>query len=149
MMPLYLDYHFIPGVSLEEAKKADSLDLAVQNKYNVKYHQFWINEAEQKFLERLFPIIEGCSSNFDFGVESLSSQIGVSLPLLYRKVQELAGVSAESFIRDFKMSKALYLLNQKQKNISEVALEVGINNPTYFSKCFQDKYGITPSRITA
>ena len=106
-----------------------------------------INDAEQKFLESLFSIIERNITDFQFGVEALSAEIGVSRPHLYRKVRNLTGLSPVSFIRDLKMSKALYLLKQKQKNISEVALEVGINNPSYFSKCFQDKYGIVPSQI--
>lgn len=130
-----MDYHFISEVSLEETPKAHLEDLAVQNKSSVKYHQFWI--------------LEGNITDFDFGFYSLNSQIGVSQPHLYREFRNLTGLSPVSFICDLKMSKALYLLKQKQKNISEVTLEVGINNPPYFAKCFQDKYGIIPSRITA
>lgn len=106
-----------------------------------------IGEAEQLFIEKLFDVIEGKLSDSDFNVESLSREIGVSRPHLYRKIQTLTGVSPISFIRDLKLSKALFLIKQKHKNISEIALEVGFNNPSYFAKCFQDKYGIIPSRI--
>lgn len=106
-----------------------------------------INESEQKFLEKLFSIVECSFMDFEFNVQSLSSEIGVSRPHLYRKVRSLTGLSPISFIRDLKMSKALSLIKEKNKNISEIALDVGINNPSYFSKCFNEKYGVVPSRI--
>jgi AraC-like DNA-binding protein len=45
------------------------------------------------------------------------------------------------------MSKALSLILDRERNISEIALEVGYNNPSYFAKCFHQKYGCTPSRF--
>jgi AraC-like DNA-binding protein len=46
-----------------------------------------------------------------------------------------------------RLSKALVLMKQRKKNITEIALEVGMNNPSYFAKCFKEKYGIIPSQI--
>ena len=106
-----------------------------------------INETEQKFLDNLFTIIEGNFSDEGFSVESLSREIGVSRPHLYRKIRNLTGSSPIGFIRDLKLSKALYLIKQKKKNITEIALDIGMNNPSYFAKCFQVKYGILPSRV--
>jgi AraC-like DNA-binding protein len=45
------------------------------------------------------------------------------------------------------MKKALFLLWNKEKNISEIALELGYSNPSYFSKCFSEKYGFAPSKL--
>jgi AraC-like DNA-binding protein len=45
------------------------------------------------------------------------------------------------------MHRALFLIKDKNLNISEVALEVGYNNPSYFSKCFQERFGIMPSKM--
>ncbi len=106
-----------------------------------------INEAEQTFLDRLFNIVEGNYPDEAFNVESLSREIGVSRPHLYRKVRSLTGSSPIAFIRDLRMSKALQLVKQRKKNITEIALDVGINNPSYFTKCFQNTYGIKPSQI--
>jgi AraC-like DNA-binding protein len=106
-----------------------------------------INEVEESFLDRLFTIVEGNFPDEEFSVEKLSHQIGVSRPHLYRKIRNLTGTSPVLFIRDLKMSRALFLIKQRKKNITEIALEVGINNPSYFAKCFQEKYGILPSQI--
>lgn len=106
-----------------------------------------INEAEEKFLDRLFNIVEGNFPDEEFSVETLSREIGVSRPHLYRKIRNLTGTSPILFIRDLRMSKALFLIKQKKKNITEIALDVGISNPSYFAKCFQEKYGILPSQV--
>jgi len=106
-----------------------------------------INEVEENFLEKLFTIVEGNFPDEAFSVESLSREIGVSRPHLYRKIRNLTGTSPILFIRDLRMSKALFLIKQRKKNITEIALDVGINNPSYFAKCFQEKYGILPSQI--
>ncbi len=106
-----------------------------------------INEAEQAFLDRLFNIVEGNYPDEMFNVESLSREIGVSRPHLYRKLRSLTGSSPVSFIRDLRMGKALTLIKQRKKNITEIALDVGMNNASYFAKCFYDKYGILPSQI--
>ena len=106
-----------------------------------------IDAAEQQFLDQLFTIVDGNYPDEAFNVETLSREIGVSRPHLYRKIRSLTGTSPIEFIRDLRLSKALYLLKQKKRNITEIALDVGINNPSYFAKCFHNKYGILPSRI--
>ena len=106
-----------------------------------------INETEQDFLDRLFMIVEGKYPDNEFNVEILSREIGLSRPHLYRKLRSITGSSPVAFIRDLRLGKALSLIKQKKKNITEIALDVGMNNPSYFAKCFQNKYGILPSQV--
>ena len=56
-MPIYMDFHDIPEVNIEDSRKAHLKDVSVQEKYNVKYLQYWINEAEGK----AYCLIEGPS----------------------------------------------------------------------------------------
>ena len=106
-----------------------------------------ITPSDQAFTELLLDITDQKSSDFDFSVDFLSKEIGISKPQLYRKITALTGRSPVNFIRDIRLHKALSLLKEKKLNISEIALEVGYNNPSYFSKCFQDKFGINPSKV--
>jgi len=39
------------------------------------------------------------------------------------------------------------LLERTDKTISEVAYEVGFTAPSYFTKCFKDEFGISPSDL--
>jgi AraC-like DNA-binding protein len=106
-----------------------------------------VKPSEQDFLESLLDITESRFSDYTFGVDGLSREIGISKPQLYRKITAITGRSPISFIRDIRLQKALSLLKENKYNISEIALEVGYNNPSYFSKCFQEKYGVNPSQI--
>ncbi len=113
-----MDNHIIFGITLEEAKMSHLEDFAALEKYSIKYRQFWGNEEAG---------MASCSMDAS-GKESY--------PVIRLKAT-----------CDLKMSKALYLLKQKQKNISEMTLEVGIDNASYFSGCFQDKYGVVPPQV--
>lgn len=54
-MPLYMDYHKFPSITIEEVKQAHMADKKAQDKYGVIYHQFWVNEKEGT----IFCLIEG------------------------------------------------------------------------------------------
>lgn len=108
-----------------------------------------LTPREQQFITSLFSISEDKMADEYFTVDSLSRNIGMSRPQLYRKVVSLTGKSPHDFIRDLRMDKALALLKQKAGNISEIAMEVGYNNPSHFARCFQMRFGCTPSRLMA
>jgi AraC-like DNA-binding protein len=57
----------------------------------------------------------------------------------------LTGKSPNTFIKDYRLNEAVKLLNKNAGNISEIAFETGFSSPSYFSKCFQKKYGHFPS----
>jgi AraC-like DNA-binding protein len=106
-----------------------------------------LSTREQDFITSLFSISEKKLSDELFTVDTLCRHIGVSRPQLYRKIVSLTGKSPHDFIRDLRMDKALALLKQRAGNVSEIALEVGYNNPSYFARCFQMRFGCTPSRF--
>lgn len=106
-----------------------------------------IQSAEEVFLEQLFNISEENLSNPDFNVEKLCHEIGISRPQLYRKVTAITGRSPVTFIRDIRLNRALSLIKENRYNLSEIALEIGYNSPSYFSKCFKEKYGVKASSV--
>ena len=108
-----------------------------------------LTAREQDFITNLFSISEEKISDEYFSVDTLSRNIGMSRPQLYRKMVSLTGQSPHDFIRDMRMDKAFTLLKQKAGNISEIALEVGYNNPSHFARCFQMRFGCRPSRLIA
>ncbi len=106
-----------------------------------------LEESEDQFISSLFNIAEANLSNGDYTVDHLSRDIGISRPQLYRKLTQLAGRSPNDFIRDMRMETALSLIKLKTQNVSEIALEVGYNSPSYFAKCFQKRFGCNPSDL--
>lgn len=106
-----------------------------------------IQSVEEEFIDQLFNITEENLSNHAFNVEKLCHEIGISRPQLYRKVTAITGRSPVTFIRDIRLNRALSLIKENKYNLSEIALEIGYNSPSYFSKCFKEKYGVNASSV--
>jgi AraC-like DNA-binding protein len=104
-----------------------------------------ISAAEEKFLNLLMELTEQVWNDEEFSVVNFSKKIGLSKAQLYRKLISLTGNSPNEFIKEYRLKKALKLLDKKHRNISEIAYDTGFSNPSYFSKCFQKEYGILPS----
>lgn len=102
---------------------------------------------DDAFLNKVIAIIEKNIDNVEFGVPELASQVAMSQPVLYKKLNALTGLSVNDFIKSVRMSNALNLLKQKQYTIYEVAYMVGFTDRKYFSKEFKKQYGKAPSEF--
>jgi len=123
-------------------------DLYESENLNVVINSKWIrtlNPSDEKFLNILMDFTEKIWSKTDLKIDDFSKNLGLSKSQLYRKVKFLTGKSLNSFLKEFRLQKALNLLDNQKGNISEIAFEAGFNSPAYFSKCFQDTYGVLPS----
>ncbi|MGY6742056.1 MAG: response regulator [Cecembia sp.] len=106
-----------------------------------------INSADEKFLLKLQQIIDSKLENPQFSTEDFAIEVGMSRMQLHRKLKSLTGLSATEFIRSERLKMALPLLEKGNLNISEVAYTVGFNDVSYFTKCFKERYQVTPSEF--
>lgn len=104
--------------------------------------------SEAPFLTRFKAILEKHLTDSDLSVEDLGSEIGLSRVQLYRKVKALTGRSPVELLRTARLQRARQMLLTTDKTISEVAYDVGFSAPSYFTKCFRDEFGISPSELT-
>jgi AraC-like DNA-binding protein len=104
-----------------------------------------LTPANENFLTLLMDYTEANWSNTQLKVEDFSRPVGCSKSQLYRKLSSLTGISPNSFIREYRLNEALALLHNSKGNVSEIAFETGFSSPSYFSKCFQKRYGHSPS----
>lgn len=112
------------------------------NKENIRT----LSPSEEEFLTQSMKFVEEVWSKPTFNVNDFSQNLGYSKSQIYRKLISLTGKSANSFMKEFRLHRALNLLHKQKGNISEIAFETGFNSPAYFSKCFFNKYGILPSK---
>ena len=105
-----------------------------------------ITSVDKKFLQGVYDLINKNISHSDFNVEALSRNIGMSRAVLHKKLISLIGESPVELIRRIRLNKSAELIEKKFGNLSEIALEVGFNNPAYFSECFKKQFGVTPSQ---
>jgi len=117
-----------------------------RNAFINKEHIRTLKPSEEKFLTHLMDFVEKIWNNPSFNVNDFSKTLGYSKSQIYRKLISLSGKSANNFIKEFRLHRALNLLHEQKGNISEIAFETGFNSPAYFSKCFFDKYQILPSK---
>ena len=97
------------------------------------------------FLEKVTKYVEKNISRSDLSVEELSQELGISRVHFYKKLLAITGKTPIEFIRILRLKRAAKLLCEGRQNVSEIACQVGFNNPKYFSRYFKEEYGILPS----
>ena len=100
---------------------------------------------DQAFIARFRQLVEERLSDSDLNVEALGAEMGLSRVQLYRKLKALTGSSPVELLRTIRLSRAKELLADSGKSVSEVAYEVGFSSPSYFTKCYKEAFGSTPT----
>ena len=106
-----------------------------------------INSMDETFLTRMVAHVEENISNEKFSVELLAGYMNMSRSQLHRKLTALLGHGPNQFIRNFRLQYAHNLLEQKSATIAEISYQAGFSSPAYFSKCFHERYGFSPSEL--
>lgn len=78
-------------------------------------------------------------------IDDMASAVAVSRSGLHRKVKHLVGTSPMEFLREARIRKAIQMLTESSKPVSEIAYLCGFSDPKYFSKCFKASTGQTPT----
>ena len=79
-------------------------------------------------------------------LDEISAHVGLNREYLSRLFRAETGTSLFQYITEVRMRKAAELLAaNKDILIKEVALDVGIDDPYFFSKKFKTFYGISPT----
>jgi DNA-binding response OmpR family regulator/nitrogen-specific signal transduction histidine kinase len=104
-----------------------------------------VSSLDEQFLNRALNIIERHMDEPGFEVTNFAREMGISRAHLYNKLEALTGQSAKEFIRTVRLKRGAQLIRKKAGNISQIAYEVGFNNPSYFSHCFCSQFGLSPS----
>ena len=107
-----------------------------------------INHTEKAFLEKAEKVIEDNLTNSEFVVEDLGRALSFSRMQLYRKFKSVRGLSANEFIREYRIKKAALLLRETDLNVSEILYTIGFTNRSYFSKCFKKTFDMSPKEYS-
>ena len=113
----------------------------------LKPSEVTVKSLDEIFLANVMQSIEKNMEEEDFGVEELAKKVAMSRSQLHRKLIALIGQSPSDLIRQTRLLRAKELLQKKAFTPSEVAFKVGFNSHTYFSKCFKEEFGISPSEV--
>ncbi len=102
---------------------------------------------DQRFIERLRAAVEQEIDNENLSVEDLARQMTMSRSQLHRKMSALTGQSAGIFLRNYRLDRAMEMLQAQAGNVGEIAWKVGFGNSKYFSTAFKERFGMSPSEV--
>ncbi|MDO6737644.1 two-component regulator propeller domain-containing protein [Wenyingzhuangia sp. 2_MG-2023] len=130
----------------------------IQNKLKLKEHfsknssipqgDIDLSIRDKEFLNNIIKIVENNLSSSSFGVEELSTAIGLSTSHFYKRLKQLTGQIPSVYLRNFRLQRAADLLKSNQGfNVTEVMYQIGIESPSYFSTSFKKLHGVSPSEF--
>ena len=102
---------------------------------------------EELFLQKLIKLVEERLDDPELSVNDLCRAVRRSNTQVNRKLKALTGKTPSQFIRSIRLQKAIELLKTTDLNISEIAYQVGFNDPNYFSRSFSEEFGVSPNAI--
>ena len=112
-----------------------------------------LSAEDSRFLERVRRYIEENIGNSDANINDMAAFAATSHSNLNRKLRSLVGITAAQLLIDARMQKARQILesngNREKTNIADVAYRCGYSDPRYFSRCFKQKYHVSPSEFAS
>jgi len=104
-----------------------------------------ISSHEDLFMQNLIKIMDENLENFDLNIDLLAKELNMSRTVFFNKLKSLTGYSPVEFVREVRFERAAEYMRDTQLTVSEISYRVGIEDPRYFSRCFKQKFGATPS----
>ena len=115
---------------------------------DIEPSEITITTVDEQLLQRALEAGSNNMKNPDFNVDQLANELGMHRTGLNRKLQAITGQTPLVFIRTLRLRRAHQILTaDPAKMVSQVAYEVGFNNPKLFSKYFKEEYGCYPSEL--
>lgn len=105
------------------------------------------DDIDNEFYNRFLKILNEGLGNPELNVDMIASKMGLERSQFYRKIKALTNYAPVELIRRLRLQRGQELLLSTEKNIGEIAYETGFSTPAYFTKCYRDAYGETPSQV--
>jgi DNA-binding response OmpR family regulator/two-component sensor histidine kinase len=104
-----------------------------------------VKSQEDNFMKILIQLMNDNLENFDLNIDLLASKLNMSRTVFFNKLKSLTGLSPVEFVREVRFERAAEYIRDTQLTVAEISYKVGIEDPRYFSRCFKQKFGSTPS----
>ncbi len=126
-----------------------------QQHWSDKYHDAisastigLVESSDQRLLRNALEVVERNMANPLFGVDKMADDMAMSRANLHRKLKTVTGLVPGDFIRNVRMKRAAYLLQNNADTVAQIALSVGFEYQSNFSKVFKKQFGVSPSEFS-
>jgi AraC-like DNA-binding protein len=116
---------------------------SLQDKLNV------ISARDEKFVHHLMESLDKVWDQNEMSMDDFSEEVGLSKSQLTRKLNGIAGLSPNDFVKECRLRRSFQMLGDQKLNIAEITMAIGFSNPSYFTQCFKKRFGKSPSDFLA
>lgn len=102
-------------------------------------------DIDNDFYRRFLAIFRKEMGNAELSVDRLASEMGLERTQFYRKIKSLTNFAPVELMRSLRLKQAQLLVKTTDKNMSEIAYETGFSSPAYFTRCYRETFGETPT----
>lgn len=121
------------------------LSLLIQNnRKSSSYETKFLNQ--EKYVKR---VIEFISKNYSgkISISEIALSIGLDRSYLYLIFKKLMKMSPQEFLINYRIERAVNLLQNSDLTIGDIARSVGYEDPLQFSKIFKKIKGMSPNQF--
>ena len=139
----------------------DNINTFSEALFKVKFEELLlnlvINDKEGVFKEFLtnlnkkntYNLKEFMSDNYtrNLRIEDFAYLNGMSISSFKRNFEKVFYLSPAKWIKEKRIEKAKFMLQSSDKNVNEIAMEVGFESPSHFIQVFKSRCGLTPKKF--
>jgi signal transduction histidine kinase/ligand-binding sensor domain-containing protein/CheY-like chemotaxis protein/AraC-like DNA-binding protein len=108
-----------------------------------------LDSEDQAYRDRVLAAIRARMGDADFGVTELANDMAQDRSHLFRRVKQVTGFSPSDLLRRLRVEEGARLLLASSGSVADVAFSVGFRSVSHFFRCFNERYGVTPSEYRA
>ncbi len=121
----------------------------IVNKTLQSPEDIFVDSKDSVFLSQLHDYIMKNIRNDKINLGNIAKEMNYSPSSIQKKVKRLTNKSVSQFVREFRLEYAKQLIEQEAASIKEIAFLSGFHSHAYFSRCFREYYGTTPTEVSS
>ena len=102
------------------------------------------NRAEDRIRE--VEVFVRCNYKRDISIDQIASHLGMNRTSFCAFFKKHKNKTFITYLNEFRMDIACYLLQNQELSISDVCYQSGYNDIPYFTRLFRKMYGVSPSQ---
>jgi AraC-like DNA-binding protein len=135
-----------PDQSLLELKFRELILTLADNPLNAELLSYFcslLHEPQSVSLQRIME--DNCC--FNLRLEQYAELCNRSLSAFKRDFQKQFHITPGKWLLEKRLNHAMHLLGHRNRTVSEAAFESGFENPSHFSRCFKERFGLPPMGV--
>lgn len=113
------------------------------------YENGQISQTDQKQILRYKEVVDYIESHYQspISLKELSEVISCNEQYFCRFFKKISGITPIQYLIHYRIEQASIMLKEGDRSISEIALDCGFENISYFIKKFKEIMGMTPKEF--